>query len=203
MLVPKEESVATTIYQPPNWLDPFVWNDVFGRQAAVEVDIGCGKGTFLLWAAAQQPDHNFLGVDRLLVRLRKVDKRVLKAGMSNVRLVRIEISYLLSKLVPAGSVTTYHILFPDPWPKRRHHHKRLINAAVIGDLHRTLRPGGVVNFATDHEQYFTSATGLFRESGKFEQREAPVLPEEARTDFEREFLGQGKVINRANFVRLD
>ena len=146
--------METTLYTPPNWIEPLNWQSVFAESRPTEVDIGCGKGGFLLWAAQTRLDRNFIGVERLLLRLRGVDKKIRRLGLANARLIRIEASYLIAKLIPESSVSAYHIYFPDPWPKRRHHRRRLFSPAFVGDLRRTLQPGGVVNVATDQENYF-------------------------------------------------
>lgn len=187
---------ATAIYKPASYLDPLEWGSVFGRSAPVEIDVGCGKGNFLAWMAGTKPERNFLGVDRQLVRLRKVDKKVQRAGLTNVRLLRLEFSYVIAKLIPSASVTSYYVFFPDPWPKRRHEKKRLFNPEFIGELRRTLASGGTVNVATDNAPYFEQIVGLM--SG-FE-REPPVpLPEEARTEFEKIFLAKGDPVYRARW----
>lgn len=192
---------ASLFYRPPNWLDPFEWRAVFDNDRPVEVDIGAGKGSFLLWAAATRPDHNFLGIERLLVRLRKVEKKARRQELTNIRLLRLEASYLIGKLIPAASVAVYHLYFPDPWPKRRHVHHRLFNASFAADLLRTLQPGGVVNVATDHEEYFQQVQSVLRPVVEFQSVPVVVLPVEAQTDFEREFLAAGKPIHRGRWVK--
>ena len=166
----------------------------------LEIDIGCGKGGFLLWAAGTQPATNFLGVERQLIRLRKVDKKILDRQLTNVRLLRVEAGYLVGKLIPAQSVTAYHIFFPDPWPKRRHHSRRLFQPVFIQELHRTLKPEGAVNVATDDLEYFAQIQKVMRESGRFCELAAVPLPVEAQTEFEKIFLAQGKSIGRAKFL---
>lgn len=194
-------TLETCRYIPPNWLDPLDWQHVFRRPGPVEIEIGCGKGTFLVWAAAQQPDRNFLGIERLLDRLRKADRKARRLGLTNIRLLRLEASYVVAKLIPTGSVAAYHILFPDPWPKRRHAAKRLFQPAFVADLHRTLSPGGAVHFATDSADYFAEVRQVMTGRGEFMETAPPVLPEEARTDFEREFLAAGKSIYRTQLIR--
>ncbi len=193
--------MTSNIYVPPNWIDPLDWRQVFDQQRPVEIDVGCGKGAFLHWVASTRPSSNFIGVDRLLARLRKVDKRIQRHGLHNVRLIRIEASYLISKLVPNSSVAAYHVYFPDPWPKRRHRERRLINTALVKDLHRTLEPRGAVNVATDHDDYFQQIESVMSESDLFQRETVEAQPEEARTDFEREFLADGKPIYRSRWVR--
>ena len=193
----------SAIVKPANYLDPLDWGAVFGRVAPVEIDLGCGKGGFLAWAAGQEPAHNFLGVDRLLVRLRKADKKVERAGLTNVRLLRLESSYLVARLIPAASVAVYHIFFPDPWPKRRHVTRRLFNADFLCAVDRTLQPGGVINVATDDASYFELIERVARAAGRFEVAAPLALPAEARTEFEQLFVAQGLPIFRARYSRRD
>jgi tRNA (guanine-N7-)-methyltransferase len=195
--------VQTAIYKPANWLDPLDWRAVFDLPHQIEVDIGCGKGAFLLWAAQARPQRNFVGVERQLARLRKVDKKIQRLAIHNVKLIRIEAGYFVSKLVPNRSVIAYHIYFPDPWPKRRHQPRRLFNATFIGELHRTLARGGVVHVASDDTDYFTQIRTAMVGTGKFAIKPPKTLPSEARTEFESVFLAQGKEIYRACFARTD
>ncbi|HUJ72491.1 MAG TPA: tRNA (guanosine(46)-N7)-methyltransferase TrmB [Verrucomicrobiae bacterium] len=198
---PASPAGASILYKPANWFEPLDWRAVFAQRRPLEIDLGCGRGTFLLWAARTYPQRNFLGVERLLRRLRRVDRKAVRAGLDNVRLIRIEATYLIVKLVPDGSVSTYHILFPDPWPKRRHQSRRLICAPLLGEVHRTLTAGGVVNCATDHEEYFEWIQREFRKTDQFEGQEPPVLPPEAWTEFEREFVAAGKKVYRCRWQK--
>jgi tRNA (guanine-N7-)-methyltransferase len=195
--------MATAIFKPADFFAPLDWGTVFTRPAPIEIEIGCGKGGFLAWAAATRPVANFLGLERQLVRLRMADKKVQRQGLTNVRLLRIEAGYFVTKMVPDGSVAAYHIYFPDPWPKRRHQRHRLINLEFVGELDRTLGPGGVVHVATDDLDYFASMQQVFAASRRFEEQPPEPLPVEAQTEFEKIFLAQGKPIGRARFVRRD
>lgn len=182
-------------------MEPLEWREVFATERRVEVDIGCGKGSFLLWSAQTRPDVNFVGVDRLLRRLQKVDRKIRRFSLQNVRLLRVEASYLVGYLVPKASVSAYHIYFPDPWPKRRHHQRRLMSGSFLLDLHRTLQDGGVVNCATDHEEYFQWIQGEFGRAAGFIETKPEILHEQTRTDFERKFLAVGKRIHRCRWVK--
>ena len=192
---------TTAIFTPGNWFELLDWRRVFAKEQPIEIDLGCGKGSFLIWAARTCHQRDFLGVDRLLRRLRRVDRKAARAGLNNVRLIRVEVAYLVSKLVPDASVSTYHILFPDPWPKRRHHARRLISASFLSDVHRTLATDGVVNCATDHEEYFEWIQREFQKNGQFSEKEPVQLPQEAWTDFEREFVAAGKKVYRGRWQR--
>jgi tRNA (guanine-N7-)-methyltransferase len=196
-----EAQPDSIFYRPTNWIDPFEWTDVFGNDHPVEVDVGAGKGRFLLWAAGVCPEHNFLGVERLLLRMRKADRKARRQGLNNVRLIRIEASYLVGKLIPSSTVAAYHIYFPDPWPKRRHHQRRLFNVAFAGELLRTLVPGGKLNVATDHEGYFEQMRSVMQGRPEFVACPVLPLPVEAQTDFEQEFLAASQTIHRARWQK--
>jgi tRNA (guanine-N7-)-methyltransferase len=195
------QTLPSSIYVPSNWVARLDWGEVFGNAQPVEVDIGCGKGSFLLWSAQTRATTNIVGVDRLLRRLRKIDRKVQRIGLPNVRLIRVEASYLVGFLVPEASVAAYHVYFPDPWPKRRHHQRRLIGGAFLSDLHRTLCEGGVVNCATDDVEYFQWIQQEFYRIGEYAETEAEVLPEAGRTDFERDFLATGTRFYRCRWVK--
>lgn len=186
------------IYKPANWLDPLDWRQVFGNDHPVEIDLGCGKGGFLVWAAQTRPAHNFLGVERQLVRQRVVDRKTQRAGLTNARLLRVEAGYFVGKLIPDHSIAAYHILFPDPWPKRRHAKNRLFQPVFVAELSRTLGQGGVVNVATDDADYFVQIRKAMAE--RFAETQPEILPAEAMTEFEKVFVAQGKPIGRAKFV---
>lgn len=183
---------------PEDWLHPIPLERYFGNERPVEIDLGCGKGRFLLARARRHPDTNFLGIDRMLRRIRKVDNKAGRAGRANIRLLRIEGYYAVTYLIPAGRVAAYYILFPDPWPKKRHHDHRLFNPAFIEALHRTLVPGGRLHVATDHLPYFEEMCATLLASGRFDRAEAFVPEEEEQTDFERYYI-ERKSIGRASF----
>lgn len=187
-------STPTWIYRPPTYLEPTPWEEIFGRSAPVEIDIGTGKGTFLVAAAQQYPERNFFGVDRLLVRLRKVDSKVRRFGLTNVRLLRLEAGYFVRYLVPDHSVAVYHIYCPDPWPKRRHQRRRLLQEGFVADLHRTLVPHGEVRFSTDDPNYFEHVVQLFGNHGGFQQMDC--FQEAPQTDFEVLFSQKGLTLYR-------
>ena len=98
-------------------------------------------------------------------------------------------------------MSAYHIYFPDPWPKRRHHRRRLFSPAFVGDLRRTLQPGGAVNVTTDQDDYFQEMTALMQEPGFFVAEPPLSLPDEARTEFECEFLAAGQPVFRGRWKR--
>ena len=172
------------------WLGPLPVRKWFAHpEWRLEIDLGCGKGRFLLARAAKNPETNFLGIDRMLRRIRKVDNRARRLDLDNVRLLRMEAYYAVAYLVPPAAVDAYYVFFPDPWPKARHEGHRLFNRRFLDALHRTLAPGGVAHVATDHLPYFEQLSGIFAADARFAPIEPFVPPEDEQTDFERYFIG--------------
>ncbi len=166
----------------------------------LEVDMGCGKGRFLLARARACPEVNFLGVDRLLGRIRKIDRKAGRLGLDNVRLLRMDAYYATTFLIPPESVRTYYLFFPDPWPKARHQRHRLFNPAYMEALHRTLLPGGTVHMATDHLPYFAAVVDIVRDDRRFIFAPVYLPADPERTDFELLFRGECP-IGRCSFAK--
>jgi tRNA (guanine-N7-)-methyltransferase len=125
---------------------------IFGRKAPLHVDLGCGDGSFLCALAQRMPCKNFLGIERLLGRIRSAARKA--ASLDNVRLLQMESFYAVRYLLPAESVETFYLLFPDPWPKRRHHRRRIVTLDFLNSIHAALEHNGVIYIATDHLDYF-------------------------------------------------
>jgi len=165
----------------------------------LEVELGSGDGSFLVNYARTKPGTNFLGVERLLGRLRKIDRKSKRLGLTNVRLLRIEASYLLEFLLPKKSVQALHIYFPDPWPKRKHRKNRLINEQFTCLAESVLKPSGLVYLRTDDQDYFTQMTQVFGSSPVFEPAETPDGLQMSVTDFERNFNARNVPTLRASY----
>jgi len=193
---------TSAIIQPDDWTGRLVPGELYAADQPLEVDVGCGKGRFLVSRAEAHPHINFLGIDRLLRRLRKVDRKIRRRGLENVRLLRIEASYAVEYLLPTVSVNAFYVLFPDPWPKRRHHRRRLFCPAFLDSLEKTLLPGGYVHVATDHLKYLEQIAELFQSDARFKEVE-PFEPdaENERTEFELIFRRQGARIGRRSFEK--
>jgi tRNA (guanine-N7-)-methyltransferase len=183
-------------------LTPLPLHDLFANDAPIEIDLGCGKGRFLLARAKDHPEVNYLGIDRMLRRIRKIDRKAIRAGLHNIRLFRMEAYYAVSYLIPPQSISAYYVLFPDPWPKKKHHDHRLFNPLFIEALIRTLKPGAPLHVATDHLPYFDEIYRVIKaRPDAFEEIAAWEPQEHEQTDFELLFRAH-KPIGRASFRRL-
>lgn len=177
--------------------------DPDGRRRPLEVDLGCGDGGFLLALAQHHPERDFLAVERLMGRVLKVCKRAARLGLTNIRVLRLDSAYALGWLLPDASVSRLHLLFPDPWPKKKHHRLRLPRQQDFHTgLPRVLAPGGEFLFKTDDLPYFEDACpridalpGLRRIDWPDDAWFQPL------TDFERQWLDHGRAIHRARWRR--
>jgi tRNA (guanine-N7-)-methyltransferase len=133
---------------------PLDFRQVFGNQNPVEMEIGTGKGTFLTEQAKGRPDFNFFGIEWANWFFRYAADRLRRNGCLNARMVRADAAFFLNEFVPDASLSVLHIYFPDPWPKKRHHKRRLISEAFMPKVRRVLVPGGRLQVVTDHKGYF-------------------------------------------------
>lgn len=191
----------STRLRPDQWLWPLDLAGYFPRAQPLEVDLGCGKGRFLLARAQAHPEVNFLGIDRMLARIRRIDHRAQRRRLDNLRLLRVEGYYAVAHLMPAAAVRTYYIFHPDPWPKARHHEHRLFNPRFVDALHRTLQPAGRVHISTDHLPYYEEIKAILDADARFRPVEAFVPGPEEQTDFERWYITRGP-IGRCSYERL-
>jgi tRNA (guanine-N7-)-methyltransferase len=173
--------------------------ELFPKAQPLEVDLGCGDASFLIEYAKRHSEKNFIGVERLLGRIAKLDKKGRRAELKNVRGIRIESAYFLQYLLPPHSATALHIYFPDPWPKKRHHKNRLINQNFPALARIALVPKGTIFLRTDDVDYFQQMTEVFESSKDFQKIETPIELSELLTDFEREFSARGIKTLRAAY----
>ena len=177
-----------------------VFPDLFGRSAKVHIEIGSGKGTFLLNQAKENPGDNFLGIEWANKYYRYAVDRIGRWGLSNVRLIRTDAASFIIDFVDDNSVDCFHIYFPDPWPKKRHNKRRFICDTNLAQLIRCLKTGGQLRIATDHAEYFEQIQEvLAKASDIFE--EIDFLPtagaekgEWVGTNFERKYIKEQREI---------
>lgn len=184
-------SIALNLENLPGRID-FV--QVFGRTGPVHVEIGTGKATFLLNQAKAQPDTNFLGIERANKYYRYAVDRIGRWYLTNVRIIRTDAAAFLADFVPDSSVDCFHIYFPDPWPKRRHHKRRFLNEVNFEQLLRCLKRDGQLRIATDHANYFEEIQKLV-EARRAQFQETEFLPaagaqpgELTGTNYERKYI---------------
>ena len=193
--------LTNLVYEFKSIVEPLDLTELFPRAQPLEVELGCGDASFLAEYARRHPETNFLGVERLLGRIKKLDRKGRLAGLANLRGVRIESAYLLQYLLPPECAVALHIYFPDPWPKKKHHRHRLINPAFPGLARRVLLPEGVVYLRTDDADYFAQMTEVFGAAAEFEMVATPEELAGVLTDFERDFHAQGIPTRAAAYRR--
>lgn len=187
------------LHVPDDWLKRLAPAVMFPVEQPLEVELGSGDGSFLAHHAAEHPERNFIGVERLKGRIYKLDKLGVRMGLENLRLMRIEIGYFVQYLLPPGSVRAFHIYFPDPWPKKRHHKNRLFQDAFMPHAAAALAPGGVIYLRTDNLEYFEQMLEVGNRAAGFEPVETPAELKDRRTDFEEHFNARGVPTNYAAF----
>jgi tRNA (guanine-N7-)-methyltransferase len=174
---------------------------LFGRSAPVHVEVGSGKGTFLLHEAQARPDVDFLGIEwARKFHLFAVD-RLGRWGLRNVRIIRTEAVTFLADFIPSQSIDCFHIYFPDPWPKKRHHKRRLLQQSNMTIMIRCLKPFGEIRIATDHNEYFQQIeelAGAFKgdlEPVEFTRPAGAQEGELTGTNYERKYIKDKRSIH--------
>jgi tRNA (guanine-N7-)-methyltransferase len=188
---------------PPVLLD---WSAVFGNDHPVEVEVGFGKGLFLVRSAQEEPQTNFLGIEVVRKYQLFTATRLAKRQLTNVRLVLVDARLFLRDCVPAASVQAIHVYYPDPWWKKRHEKRRVFTADFAAQCARCLRPGGRLFVVTDVEDYFRVITDLVAQNTRLRPLPVPDLNEPSHdldylTNFERKFRQAGRAIFRAFYER--
>ena len=194
-------------FMPNDYFKRVSPREIFGNDHPLEIDLGCGDGKFLLEMAQHFPERNFLGVERLLGRVRGVCKKITSLGLPNAQVLRLESQYTLEWLLERHSVSRLHLLCPDPWPKARHHKRRLVQAPFLNALHGVLKDHGEFLFKTDHEEYFEWVVEEMQAFPQFKELPWPEPPEPdalfyPKTDFQLQWEAQGKSIHRLRFEAI-
>jgi tRNA (guanine-N7-)-methyltransferase len=193
---------------PERAVQPFRWTDIFDVEGPVEVEIGIGKGRFLLAVAALRPDVLHFGVEWANKYLRIAESRAAKRGLENVRFARVDARELVCAAIPNESVSAYYVFYPDPWPKKRHQKRRFIQAATADHLARTLIAGGLLHVATDHADYWESIEPLldghpaFERLVEFGAEGFPLPTEGPLTNYEEKYRIEGRNRFRGSWRRL-
>jgi tRNA (guanine-N7-)-methyltransferase len=173
---------------------------IFGRSGPVHIEVGSGKATFLVNQAKAQPEANFLGIEWARKFWRHAIDRIGRWDLTNVRITRADAPVFLRDFVPEGSVDCFHVYFPDPWPKKRHHKRRFIQQSNVELMLRLLNPGGEIRIATDHAEYYEQIKQVM--AGLCDKLEpiAFTRPASARegeltgTNYERKYAKDGRAV---------
>ena len=181
---------------------PLACPAIYDLSRPLEVEVGCGKGRFLTGRAAANPDCEFLGIERMLGRVRTFDNKTRRLGLANAHVVRLEALYTFWYLLPAHHARTVYVFFPDPWPKRKHHSHRLFGPLFLSALWKRLEVGGRLEFATDHEEYFHVVEDCFAADARFARVAPRARGPEEWTEFETMFRNQGLPIHAAAWQSL-
>jgi tRNA (guanine-N7-)-methyltransferase len=175
---------------------PLDWPAVFGNGHPVELEIGMGKATFLTEAAKARPDVNFFGVEYARWFWRYGSDRLRRNGCLNARTARAEAAFFVREFVPDASLAVVHVYFPDPWPKKRHHKRRLIQPSFMLELQRVLIPGGRLQVVTDHLDYFEHIAPTVAASPltviEYNRPGSAADGEFVGTNFERKYRREGR-----------
>ena len=183
-------------YAPADLTQPLDLSDVFTTGTApVEVDLGCGDGSFLTGLAERSPERNFLGVERLFGRVRASCRRIDRHELRNARIIRSEIAHAV-EMLPPGSVDVCHLMFPDPWPKRRHRRRRVFTGELLEGIERALVPGGTLRLATDQRDYFEEMMRITSKAQMLNVITTPDDPPLPRSTFEQHYVDAGDEIYR-------
>jgi tRNA (guanine-N7-)-methyltransferase len=179
---------------------PFLWAGVFGNSGPVEIEVGFGKGLFLLTASQQHPDINFFGIDIERKCQLFTANRLAKRNLQNVRLACADARPLLETCVPANTVQAVHVYFPDPWWKKRHHKRRLFTEGFAMACCRVLQDGGRLEVMSDVQEYFAIITSLLAHQPRLHLQPSSAREGENRTNFERKYRFAGKPIFGATYA---
>jgi tRNA (guanine-N7-)-methyltransferase len=189
---------------PDDWFSRLGREDLFPGEAPIELDLGCGDGSFLARMAKQFPERNFLGVERLLGRVRKVSRKSIVSHSTNVRVLRVDSNYAVGWLLPKQFASRIHFLCPDPWPKKKHANRRqMCRMDFLASLHSLLVEDGELLFMTDDEPYFLEALEAQKGCNFFAREpweEGDFFY--ARTDFEEQWLAAGRTMHRLRLRKL-
>lgn len=199
--------VETTALPKP--FDPIA---LFGRSAPLEVEVGSGKGLFLLSASGAAPERNFFGIEVAKKYARFAAARLSRADRTNARMACGDALALFREAIADSSLHAVHVYFPDPWWKKKHRRRRVLNEAFLQDVIRTLIPGGKLHFWTDVEEYFQSTLELIARlpANPAGQLQGPLaVPEtpaehdlDFRTHFERRTRLHELPVYRSEFVKV-
>ncbi|MCP4546148.1 MAG: tRNA (guanosine(46)-N7)-methyltransferase TrmB [bacterium] len=179
-------------FTDPGFID---WAELFGREMPVELELGFGKGRFLVESASNNPDVGYMGVEVSRKWFREGLSRINRDPQPNLRVCQAEALDFLSRKVRTDSIRTLHVYHPDPWPKKRHHKRRLLARPFMDQAARIIEPAGLLLITTDHLDYSLEIEDLLSNDSRFERR--PWLEgTDPNTHFEAKYRKEGRPIHQ-------
>lgn len=178
---------------------PADWEAIFDNPNPLALEIGCGIGDFIVKTASDRPDINFIAIDFYNKGCYKTCRRIDNGGLSNVRVLREEARQFIAERIPKESLNAVYINCPDPWPKKKHRKRRLVNRPFVEFLNNYLAPGADFFFATDFDDYGIDVAGMMAGMERFANQLSPDLYRHEMEDYHlskymRKFMADGKKI---------
>jgi tRNA (guanine-N7-)-methyltransferase len=176
---------------------------LFGAAVPLELELGVGKGRFMLERAAAHREVGLLGVERARRYVELAARRAARAGLANVRLVHTTAEDVLFRCLRESSVAAVHVYFPDPWPKKRHHKRRFFRPETVARVAEVLLPGGVLRIKTDHQEYAAVIEEVLRGEARLESVPAAAAFDGIQsTNFEVKYARDARPVARFAFRRV-
>ena len=171
---------------------------LFGNDRPVILEIGSGKGRFLINTAMERPDVNLIGVEKSLHYHRVIFERIAKRHLTNIRLINHDAFLVVRDMIPDASLAEIHVYFPDPWPRKKEQKRRIIRPEVLKEFRRVLVDGGWGIYVTDHREYFEAAGPRIEAEFRSERR-VPGPDDPPRTNYEAKYRAEGRPIYEVRF----
>ena len=177
------------------------------HELPLEIEIGVGKGTFLVARAAYRPEVNFLGIEYAAPYAKYTADRIHRAGLTNAKMLHADAGEFFKTMLPDCSVFRVHLYFPDPWPKRKHNRRRILQPEFLQHVRRVLKPGGQFLIVTDHREYFEHMLKVITDAEGFARMKFPQLLDSdvhiVGTNFEKKYVEQGRNFYKAALLKYE
>ncbi len=202
----QDMKVSSFILDVTEYYLPIDLSQVFGNNKDSALEIGFGDGSFLIEIAKNNTDWNFIGIEIKVKRFRKAVKRAEGEYIANLKYLLMDVRIAVEEVFYPNTFSKVYINFPDPWPKERHKKHRIINTQFLSNLSRIIKPKGIIEIASDHEEYISSILETLEDTGIFKSI-FPLpgyvhnIPTRPTTRYELEFMEEEKEIYYLRFIK--